>query len=680
MLKRFLLFIFLGLSAQTALAFPITSYLEMLKVSAVGYAWKPVPLENTYTNPVIACTYNLSSAVENEAVVRVRPAAGGFEVLIQQPLNNSTVTPGDVYCTVSEAGVYTYPIKYEAHTVSSAQTNYSGQWSSSLMEDVSASPYKQLSYNKPVVTGQVMSFNNPEFSVFWSNNCGSRSALPTNTGICVGKHSGEIIATHPNAETLGYFIAEEAEYFMANAYVNIALGTNSVSGVGNNPPYNYTLPQNFSFATATQSAENGGNGGWAVLYGNTPVSNVLQLAIDEETFTGDASRSHVKETVAYWVSEPITKAIADLTINEILYRQTSGQAEFVELYVQSSGTIANYVLAGQDGLTQTLILPDFDVTAGDYIIFYFSSGTDSSAGNVHTFYFSSGTDSSAGNVHTFYAGGSPALENTGDDIVLLKPSATDVTILPDASGTVNAIPVDYVAYGAIGAASTDPPPVSLDGVTVNWNPADATRLLGAASGQSISLTPNAVDSDSSICWELTGSGHAAACPGYLITAVTNPSTFAHSAGENNNISPLLTLEKTVQTLYDPVNTTFNPKAIPGSILEYTIIAYNGGNAAADNNSIVISDLIPANTRLCVSNHGYCAPAYFVDGSPSSGLSGGAPAYSGDGGNSYGYLPVADSHGTDAAVTHISIPTSGAFQPASGGLASNFSVKFRVLVE
>ncbi|PIE68268.1 MAG: hypothetical protein CSA21_08370, partial [Deltaproteobacteria bacterium] len=425
---------------------------------------------------------------------------------------------------------------------------------------------------------------------------------------------------------------------MANAYVKIELGKNSIAGTANNAPHNYALPRSYSFATATQSAENDGQGGWAVLYGSSPVLNVIQLAIEEETVTGDTTRKHSKEQVAYWVAEPINKPIADLIINEVMYRQDSGFPEFIELYAQTGGSIVNYVLSSQDGGTQNYLLPDIDVAAGDYIVFYIhGSGTDSSTGNVHKLYNRTKNQ--------------PSLANDGDDIVLLKPSATDVTALND-SGIVNAIPVDYVAYGA---GSTDPVPVSNEGLTVNWNDTNAKNLVNAARGQSISLTRNAVDSDTSLCWELTTSGQATGCPGYMITSDTDPSAYLNSAGQNNNFSPLLSLEKSVQTIYDPVNGSTHPKAIPGSILEYTITAYNGGSAPADNNSITITDLIPPNTRVCVANVGFCKPPYFSDGTPSSGLSAGTVGYSTDNGNTYGSAPIPDGFGASDSVTHISMP-------------------------
>jgi hypothetical protein len=45
----------------------------------------------------------------------------------------------------------------------------------------------------------------------------------------------------------------------------------------------------------------GGNGGWAYVYGSTAASNTsLYLAIDEDQ-VGDGERSHTKEQVGYVV-------------------------------------------------------------------------------------------------------------------------------------------------------------------------------------------------------------------------------------------------------------------------------------------------------------------------------------------------------------------------------------------
>lgn len=641
-------------------AYKITSYLEMVKVSAVGYAWKNVSLENSYSTPVIACTYNLPSAASDEAVVRIQTYGGAFQVKIQRPIDAATVSASDVYCMVSESGSYTYPIKYEAHRVTSTGTNSGGNWNVSEMENVSAFPHKVQSYSSPVVFGQVMSYSNANFTAFWSSNCTSRTTSATDSSVCVGKHTGQSSPASVITETLGYFIAEEGEYIQASSYVSIKLGADIVKGVGNNPPYSYALDRAYSYGVATQSAMDGGNGSWAVLYGNSPLGTRINLAADEETVAGDTSRSHSNEQVAYWVMEPITRNYAELIINEILYQQTAGLNEFIEFYAIKSGSILNYVVSSQDGISQNYRLPDVQVNAGDYVVLHAATGTNQSVAGVHHVYTQSGTT---------------PLNNSGDDVVLLKPSDTDATTL-NGSGFVNAIPVDYVAYGS----GEDPVPVSENGVTVSWNSVDNARLSGAISGQSISLTPNARDSDTSVCWEKTQSGDGASCPSYLVATDSDPSAFINSRGTDNNTAPKILLSKSVATIYDPYNGASNPKAIPGSVLEYTITASNDGPLAADNNSIRLTDVIPANTKLCVSSVGYCLPPSFADGSPTSALSLSAIQYSDNSGNSYAYSTVADVEGADAAVTNLEFQTSGAFAANTTGTAPVFSVKFRIMIE
>ena len=311
--------------------------------------------------------------------MRVQVIGASVQIKIQRPLNSTAVTASDVYCTVSEEGSYTYPIKYEAHLVTSPQTNYGSNWSATRTVNVTSS--KVQTYSNPVILGQVMSYNNPNFSVFWSHNCSNRGVTATNSAICIGKHTGQSVPTNPTSETLGYFIAEAGTYIQASSTVTIVHGSNRIRGTGDSPPYNYSLPSSHSFATATQAAENGGNGGWAVLYGNTPVSTAINLAIEEETVAGDTSRRHTAEQVDYWVMEPIIKNYADLRINEILYRQ-SGSAirEFIEFYVISDGTLLNYLVSSQDGTAQNFRLPDINVNAGDYVILHSNTGTPSSSG------------------------------------------------------------------------------------------------------------------------------------------------------------------------------------------------------------------------------------------------------------------------------------------------------------
>lgn len=665
MFNRLIIALLLGLSPIITEAYPITSYLEMVKESNVGNSWRTLSLSNTYTNPVVACTYNLPSSASNEAVVRVQIVGSNIQVKAQPPNNAKPVTSADIYCTVSEAGAYTIPIKYEAHRVDISTTNYGNtRWGNAYMKNVSSAPFKTQSYSSPVVTGQVMSYSNSNFSTFWSSRCDSRASAPTNVSICIGKHTGMVVTNTPEWETLGYFIAESGEYTLANSYVKIALGSDKIRGVKDSPAYTYALPRAYSYTTATQTAMDGVNGSWAVLYGASPVSTSLNLAVDEETVAGDTTRKHTSEQVAYWVMQPIVKTYANLKINEVMYRQSASIKEFIEFSVLSSGTLLNYLISSQDGPSQSYRLPDINVNTGDYVIFHSGSGTNSSSGGVH---------------NIFSQGGTAVLQNTADDIVLLKPSNTDTTTL-NGSGTFNVVPVDYMTYGTGG--SIDPIPVSANGVTLSWNSVDSGRLGGTAVGESMSLTPNSTDSDTSVCWEKTGSGDASACPGFIITRDTDASSFINSRGKDNTLAPRLSLSKTLLTAYDPYNGASNPKAIPGAVLEYIITAKNDGSLAADNNTIKISDHIPANTKLCVATVGHCKAPYFINGSPSSGLSLASVVYSNNAvpPYTYGYPASADAEGADSNITSLKASMNGAFQPKTGAAAPNFQVRFRVIVQ
>ena len=156
-------------------------------------------------------------------------------------------------------------------------------------------------------------------------------------------------------------------------------------------------------------------------------------------------------------------------------------------------------------------------------------------------------------------------------------------------------------------------------------------------------------------------------------------------------NPSISLQKTLETISDPVNGGTNPKAIPGALEEYTIGATNSGAGAADSNSIIITDAIPAHTALYVNDISGAGtgPIRFVDGPTPSGLdydfinlssSADNLSFSVNGGNSYLYNPIADADGVDTNVTHIRIATTGPFLGNSGSGNPSFKMLFRVKVQ
>jgi hypothetical protein len=153
--------------------------------------------------------------------------------------------------------------------------------------------------------------------------------------------------------------------------------------------------------------------------------------------------------------------------------------------------------------------------------------------------------------------------------------------------------------------------------------------------------------------------------------------------------PALTVAKLVQTFSDPVNTTTNPKSIPGSTKLYVVRVTNQGGGAIDNNAVNIVDSIPANTRMFVADAGApgSGPVTFVNGSPSSALTWTFTSlasltddidFSNDGGATWTYVPTAAADGTDAAVTAIRMRPKGTM-PGNGGGDPYFELQFRVLV-
>ena len=65
--------------------------------------------------------------------------------------------------------------------------------------------------------------------------------------------------------------------------------------------------------------------------------------------------------------------------------------------------------------------------------------------------------------------------------------------------------------------------------------------------------------------------------------------------------PSITLSKSVTVLYDPINGTINPKAIPSAELNYSITAKNNGRGYADDGSVVLQDEIPLDAELFIDN-------------------------------------------------------------------------------
>ena len=332
MLNRATFMVFISiLCCVPANAFTLSPSVEAITIPSVGGTFQTVNFENNYTNAVPVCTYNLPSTAAPPAVIRITSIGNGsMQVRLQQPANSSTVTASIVRCLVAEAGVNILPDgqRLEARTVVSNQThgrntpNGFGTGSVSTMQNVSG---LFSGFTSPIALGQVISFNDSDFSHFHANDCDTR-VNPAflsgfSDGICVTKIIGEDSGTRAN-ETLGIIVIERGTGDYDGIAYEATLGPDTVDGVQDNGE-NYSLSSGFEFAVATQSAEDGGDGGFAVFLGGGAVGgSTLTVAIDEDQL-GDVERSHTREQIAYFAVRRLplftaSKAVDRLEIAEAL--------------------------------------------------------------------------------------------------------------------------------------------------------------------------------------------------------------------------------------------------------------------------------------------------------------------------------------------------------------------------
>ena len=276
-------------------------------LEGVGSGWQTVTLAQTFTDPVVIATARYDDT-QLPAVTRVRNASGNrFDVRVQNPSNTPLAGYG-VHYLVVDAGVYDEAgLKMEAVKFESTVTDEDGSW---LGE---ARSYAQ-SYVNPVVVGQVMTDNDPDWSVFWASNGGTWYP-PTTTALSVGKHVGADTDITRDPETIGYLVFEAGSGTAGDIAYEAAVGADFVEGVTAEAPYSHPLSATRDVAVVSIAGMDGGDGGWPVLYGNPGVGSTVDVGIDEDQIA-DAERSHTTEQVAYVAMSQLDGTLT-LTVNEV---------------------------------------------------------------------------------------------------------------------------------------------------------------------------------------------------------------------------------------------------------------------------------------------------------------------------------------------------------------------------
>jgi Metallo-peptidase family M12B Reprolysin-like len=278
---------------------PQTFFMESLKITGVtSSAWTTLALSKVYISPIPVCSVKYDTGTSLlPAIVRVqnvRPTA--FDIRLQNP-SGATLSGRDVHCVVVEEGAWKMPDgrSIEAKKYSSTVTDNAASW-------VGQTQSYTNSYTKPVVLGQVMSYNDAKWSVFWSRASSGRTNAPTTTSIITGKQIGEDRTTTRAAETVGFIVIESGHAKSNSIEVETARGSDAIVGyVNKKVTYKFTA----TFATTPvvavvcQAAQDSTDGSWAVLSSN-PTTTTMVLNVDEDQIL-DSERSHSTEEVNYAV-------------------------------------------------------------------------------------------------------------------------------------------------------------------------------------------------------------------------------------------------------------------------------------------------------------------------------------------------------------------------------------------
>lgn len=252
-------------------------------------------------------------------------------------------------------------------------------------------------------------------------------------------------------------------------------------------------------------------------------------------------------------------------------------------------------------------------------------------------------------------------------VTVSNPSAYDSVI----SSFTDTLPVDATYVGLTAASQV----TAANSSSVPSAGATGTLTFGGIVDQSYAI---AAGGSVSLVYQVTMPGAAGT---YTNSAAGNfgQASTATATASIDVVTPTpLSVTKISAAIADLGNSP-NPRSVPGSTVEYTVLVSNPPGFPTTSNTLQILDNFPATLRLLVSdiNGVGSGPVRFIDGSPANGLTysfvaldntGDSLEFSNDNGASWTYAPVAGGDGTDASVTNIRIRPSGA-------MAANTSATF-----
>ncbi|MBL9066903.1 MAG: hypothetical protein JNN10_11485 [Sphingopyxis sp.] len=243
---------------------------------------------------------------------------------------------------------------------------------------------------------------------------------------------------------------------------------------------------------------------------------------------------------------------------------------------------------------------------------------------------------------------------------------------------VNAVLANAVTVATSGLINN----ASLSSVANSANETDTNAAVTVYAGESATLSETfTVGNGANYGQLLACTGNGTALAGNVLT-VNAADTAIVCTFTNSYVAPL-SIAKTSVAYSDPINGLTNPKLIPGGFANYTLTVTAPASTSPTNNSVIVTDALPANLSLFVGTYAPGpGPVRFTAGS--SGLTYGFTSltsatddleFSNNGGASWSYAPTADADGVDANVTHVRIRPKGSMVPGS-----SFTINLRGLVK
>ncbi|RYD42326.1 MAG: hypothetical protein EOP63_13235, partial [Sphingomonadales bacterium] len=223
---------------------------------------------------------------------------------------------------------------------------------------------------------------------------------------------------------------------------------------------------------------------------------------------------------------------------------------------------------------------------------------------------------------------------------------------------------------------------SLASVANSANETDTNAPVTVYAAESATLAETfTVGNGANYAQALACTGNTTALAGNILTV--SPADTAIVCTFTNTYVVPLAIAKTSAAFSDPLNGTTNPKLIPGAFANYSLTVTAPAGTSPSNNSVIVTDAIPANLSLYVGTYAPGpGPIAFTAGSSAltynfTSLSSTADdlEFSNSGGASWTYAPAIDANGVDAAVTHVRVRPKGSMAPGS-----SFTINLRALVK